>query len=124
MAEFPTDPQLAKTILAAEPLGCAQEIATVAAMVSVGSAVFYAPKDKKVIADNARRNFYRGGTGDHYALLCVFREWAETEFSSQWCVENYVQVRREWCHMLRYHGYDFRGIFQVTRSTIHADLVH
>lgn len=92
MAEFPTDPQLAKTILAAEPLGCAVEIATVAAMVSVGSAVFYAPKDKKVIADNARRNFYRGGAGDHCALLAVFTEWAETEFSSQWCLENYVQV--------------------------------
>lgn len=92
MAEFPVDPQLAKTILASEKLGCSAEIATVAAMVSVGSAVFYAPKDKKVIADNAKRNFYRGGGGDHTALLLVFQEWAETEYSSQWCHENFIQV--------------------------------
>lgn len=93
MAEFPVDPQLAKTILASEKLGCSSEIATVAAMVSVGSAVFYAPKDRKVIADNAKRNFYRGGGGDHTALLMVFQEWAETEYSSQWCHENFIQVR-------------------------------
>lgn len=93
MAEFPVDPQLAKVILASEKLGCSAEIATVAAMVSVGSAVFYAPKDRKVIADNAKRNFYRGGGGDHTALLMVFQEWAETEYSSQWCHENFIQVR-------------------------------
>jgi pre-mRNA-splicing factor ATP-dependent RNA helicase DHX16 len=93
MAEFPVDPQLAKAILASEKLGCSAEMATVAAMVSVGSAVFYAPKDRKVIADNARRNFYRGAAGDHSALLNVYREWAETEFSSQWCHENFIQVR-------------------------------
>lgn len=97
MAEFPVDPQLAKTILASEKLGCSAEIATVAAMVSVGSAVFYAPKDRKVIADNAKRNFYRGAGGDHTALLLVFQEWAETEYSSQWCHENFIQVLPTFC---------------------------
>ena len=64
-----------------------------ALQVSVGSAVFYSPKDKKVIADNARKNFYRGGAGDHVALMTVFNEWAESQFSLQWCMENFVQAR-------------------------------
>jgi pre-mRNA-splicing factor ATP-dependent RNA helicase DHX16 len=94
MAEFPVDPQLSKSLLASESLGCSEEMVTVASMVSCGSAVFYTPKDRKVIAQNAHRNFYRGAKGDHIALLAVFRDWAEADFSGQWCVENFVQARR------------------------------
>lgn len=43
-------------------------------------------------ADNARKNFFRPG-GDHMMLLNVFNQWKETDFSSQWCLENFVQVR-------------------------------
>lgn len=48
MAEFPLDPQLAKTLLAAETYGVAEQVATVCSMVSIGSSVFYRPKDKQV----------------------------------------------------------------------------
>lgn len=61
-------------------------------MVSIGSAVFYRPKDKAVHADNAHKNFHRGNVGDHMALLNVYNAWAETNFGAQWCYENYVQV--------------------------------
>lgn len=72
---------------------CSEEIATVCAMVSVGGAVFYRPKDKAVHADNAHNNFHRGAVGDHIALLNVFNGWAESNFSTQWCYENFVQAR-------------------------------
>jgi len=62
-------------------------------MVSIGGSVFYRPKDKQVFADNAHKNFSRGNVGDHIALLNVFDQWAETNFSTQWCFENYVQVK-------------------------------
>jgi hypothetical protein len=65
----------------------------VCAMVSVGGAVFYRPKDKAVHADNAHNNFHRGAVGDHVALLNVFAGWAESNFSTQWCYENFVQAR-------------------------------
>ncbi len=40
------------------------QIATICAMVSIGSSVFYRPKDKAVFADNAHKNFSRcGGAG-------------------------------------------------------------
>lgn len=71
---------------------CSEEAASVAAMLGVGGAVFYRPKDKAVHADNAHRAFHRGNVGDHIALLNVFNAWAESGFSTQWCYENFVQV--------------------------------
>ena len=93
MAEFPLEPMLSKMIVASDKYGCSEEITTVCAMLSCGSAVFYRPKDKAVHADAAHANFHRGGVGDHIALLNVYNGWAETEFSTQWCYENYCQVR-------------------------------
>lgn len=61
-------------------------------MLGVGNAIFYRPKDKAVHADNAHKNFNRGNVGDHIALLNVYNSWAETNFSSQFCYENFVQV--------------------------------
>ncbi len=72
---------------------CSEEAASIAAMLGVGGAVFYRPKDKAVHADNAHRAFHRGNVGDHIALLNVFNAWAESGFSTQWCYENFVQVR-------------------------------
>ena len=42
---------------------CSEEILTVVSMLSVGSSVFYRPKDKAVHADVAKLNFARGGGG-------------------------------------------------------------
>ncbi len=73
------------------------------------SAAAYSPtsQDKAVFADNAHKNFSRGGVGDHMALLAVYDGWAESNFSTQWCFENYVQVRaRPWagCGLARPDG--------------------
>eukprot|EP00884_Botryococcus_braunii_P008381 jgi/Botrbrau1/17544/Bobra.0864s0003.1 len=72
---------------------CSEEVATICAMMSIGNSVFYRPKDKAVHADNAHNNFHRGDVGDHMALLNVYNAWAESGFSTQWCYENFVQVR-------------------------------
>ncbi|PSC75579.1 pre-mRNA-splicing factor ATP-dependent RNA helicase DHX16 [Micractinium conductrix] len=93
MAEFPVDPMLAKMIIQSEKFGVSEEVCTIAAMVSVGGSVFYRPKDKAVHADNAHKAFHRGNVGDHMALLNVYNGWAETNFASQWCFENFVQIR-------------------------------
>ena len=93
MAEFPCDPQLAKMILASEKYKCSEEVVTIAAMLDVNNSIFYRPADKKVHADQARLNFARGGKGDHVALLTVYNEWVETNYSRQWCIENYIQEK-------------------------------
>lgn len=93
MAEFPLDPMLSKMIVASDKYECSDEIISIAAMLSIGSSIFYRPKDKQVHADNARLNFHMGNVGDHIALLKVYSSWKETNFSTQWCFENYIQVR-------------------------------
>ncbi|GBF92309.1 pre-mRNA-splicing factor ATP-dependent RNA helicase [Raphidocelis subcapitata] len=93
MAEFPLDPQLAKALLASEKFGVSEDVATVCAMVSIGSAVFYRPKDKALHADNAHKAFSRGGVGDHVMLLNCYNAWAEAGFSSAWCAESFVQAK-------------------------------
>lgn len=93
MAEFPLDPMLSKMIVAADKYKCSDEIISIAAMLSVGNSIFYRPKDKQVHADNARLNFHTGNVGDHIALLNVYNSWKETNYSTQWCYENFIQVR-------------------------------
>ena len=93
MAELLLDLMLSKTLIASEKFGVAEEIATICSMLSVSGAIFYRPKDKGIHADNAHRAFHRGDVGDHIALLNVFSNWAETNFSVQWCYENFVQAR-------------------------------
>ncbi|RDX78510.1 Pre-mRNA-splicing factor ATP-dependent RNA helicase DEAH1, partial [Mucuna pruriens] len=98
MAEFPLDPMLSKMIVASEKYKCSEDIISIAAMLSVGNSIFYRPKDKQVHADNARMNFHTGNVGDHTALLKVgivqvYNSWKETNYSTQWCYENYIQVR-------------------------------
>ena len=63
------------------------------AMLGVGNAIFYTPKDKKVHAENAHKAFHRGNLGDHIALLSVYNGYKENGSSSSWCYENFVQVR-------------------------------
>ncbi|XP_011701702.1 PREDICTED: putative pre-mRNA-splicing factor ATP-dependent RNA helicase DHX16 [Wasmannia auropunctata] len=92
MAEFPLDPMMAKMLLASEKYRCSEEIATIAAMLSVNGAIFYRPKDKIIHADAARKNFHVPG-GDHLTLLNVYNQWAQSDFSTHWCYENFIQHR-------------------------------
>ncbi|KAG0269632.1 hypothetical protein DFQ27_002853 [Actinomortierella ambigua] len=92
MAEFPGDPMLAKTLIMAEKYKCTEEVASIVAMLSVQNAIFYRPKDKKVHADKARQNLTKPG-GDHMTLLNIWDEWSESNYSIQWCYENFIQHR-------------------------------
>lgn len=92
MAEFPLDPMMAKMLIASEKYRCSEEIATIAAMLSVNGAIFYRPKDKLIHADTARKNFHVPG-GDHLTLLNVYNQWQQCDFSTHWCYENFIQHR-------------------------------
>jgi len=92
MAEFPLDPMLSKMMIASEKYACSEEILTICSMLTVNNSIFYRPKDKAVHADSARVNFNKP-QGDHLTLLNVYNQWKETEYSTQWCFENFVQHR-------------------------------
>ncbi|CAD6997191.1 unnamed protein product [Ceratitis capitata] len=92
MAEFPVDPMMGKMLLASEKYKCSEELVSIAAMLSVNSAIFYRPKDKIIHADTARKNFNHL-SGDHLSLLQVYNQWVDTDHSTQWCYENFIQYR-------------------------------
>jgi pre-mRNA-splicing factor ATP-dependent RNA helicase DHX16 len=93
MAELPLDPMMAKALLASEKFKCSDEVATICSMLSVNNAVFYRPKEKKLLADAAHAAFARGGGGDHIRLLNCYNQWRDSGYSNQWCYENFVQAR-------------------------------
>ena len=92
MAEFPADPMLSKALIASEKYKCSEDVLTIISMLSAGGSIFHRPKDRQVHADNAHKNFW-APSGDHLTLKNVYDQWVESEFSVQWCFENYVQHR-------------------------------
>ena len=93
MAEFPTDPMLARAILAADKHSCVEEVLSIIAMLGEASALFYRPKDKKLLADSARARFTLKEGGDHHSLLNIWNQWVDSDFSYVWARENFLQQR-------------------------------
>ncbi|KAI1270155.1 P-loop containing nucleoside triphosphate hydrolase protein [Xylariaceae sp. FL1019] len=93
MAEFPTDPILAKAVLAADKYKCVDEVLSVVSMLSEASALFFRPKDKKIHADSARNRFTVKDGGDFLTLLNIWDQWVDSDFSPVWARENFLQQR-------------------------------
>ena len=93
MAELPLDPKASKAIIAAGKLGCVEEVLSILAMLQEGPSIFYRPKNQAVEADARHAYFARGGVGDHIALLNIWNEFVEADFSYQWARENYLQIK-------------------------------
>ncbi|CZS87912.1 probable pre-mRNA splicing protein PRP2 [Rhynchosporium graminicola] len=93
MAEFPMDIMLAKSVLAADKLGCVEEVLSIVSMLSEAAALFFRPKDKKLHADSARARFTVKEGGDHLTLLNIWNQWVDNDFSPIWSKENFLQQR-------------------------------
>lgn len=93
MAEFPTEPMLAKAVLAADKEGCVEEVLSIVSMLGEASALFFRPKDKKIHADSARNRFTVKEGGDHLTLLNIWNQWVDSDFSPVWARENFLQQR-------------------------------
>ncbi|OAQ97497.1 hypothetical protein LLEC1_00830 [Akanthomyces lecanii] len=93
MAEFPTDPMLAKAVIAADKESCVDEVLSIVSMLGEASALFFRPKDKKIHADSARNRFTVKDGGDHLTLLNVWNQWVDSDYSPIWSKENFLQQR-------------------------------
>jgi pre-mRNA-splicing factor ATP-dependent RNA helicase DHX16 len=92
MAEFPLDPMLSKTVISSDALGCTREVVTIVSMLSLQNSVFFRPKDRKEAADSARKAF-EDSLGDHLSLLNIWRQYEESNYSNQWCLEHFIQIK-------------------------------
>ncbi len=93
MAQFPTEPMVAKALIASDSLGCVEEVLSIVSMVQEAGALFYRPKDKKIHADSARARFTAKEGGDHLTYLNIFNQWVDNDFSTIWAKENFLQQR-------------------------------
>ncbi|CAD7930179.1 unnamed protein product [Amoebophrya sp. A25] len=92
MAEFPLEPMMAKALISSQKYQVVDEVVSICSVLTCGDALFFRPKEKALHADNAKKNFHRAG-GDHFMMLNIYKQWEDTGFSQQWCVENYLQYR-------------------------------
>ncbi|KAK4423932.1 putative pre-splicing factor ATP-dependent RNA helicase DEAH4 [Sesamum alatum] len=95
MAELPLEPSLSRTLLEANECGCLSHALTVAAMLSAETTLLLGQSKS---ADKKRKhtpsNLPDGsGLGDHIQLLQIFELWHQTDYNTDWCKENNLQVR-------------------------------
>ena len=92
MIQYPIDPSLTKCIIASIKYKCLKEIITIVSMLSIGSSVYYDSNDDKNNSNKAH-SMFEHNEGDHFALLQIYNEWEETDFSNIWCTENYIHPK-------------------------------
>ncbi|KAF5530173.1 ATP dependent RNA helicase [Fusarium mexicanum] len=91
MADFPMEPSLAKVLIAAVDLECADEVLSIVSMLNIPT-VFYRPKEKQSQADQKKAKFH-DPHGDHLTFLNVYNSWKQSGYSAPWCFENFIQAR-------------------------------
>ncbi|CAE8599003.1 unnamed protein product, partial [Polarella glacialis] len=91
MADFPVDPHLSKTIVAACSRGCVSEVLAIIAMLSVPPP-FSRPRHAQKAADRAHRNF-ASGYGDHLSLLTAYSQYSNNGSKADYCHEHFLSER-------------------------------
>lgn len=94
MAELAVvEPMMAKTLLAASGFGCLSEILTIAAMTSLGGAVWIQHDGDRKNMESARRKF-AAEEGDHLTLLNVYQTFiSKGRKESRFCHENFLNYK-------------------------------
>ena len=98
LAMFPLEPQYAAAVLASEKHSCTADVMSVVALLSSSSPLFPDSSSQRDAANEARTKF-RHPSGDHWAMLNVFRAYDEVCASEgkssrkDWCKRNFVSQR-------------------------------
>lgn len=93
MAELAVEPMMAKTLLSAQGFGCLSEMLTIAAMTSLGGAVWFHHDGEKKSMETARRKF-AVEEGDHLTLLNVYKAFiTKGRKESKFCKDNYLNFK-------------------------------
>ena len=106
MAEYPLDPQLARTLLASPAHQCSNEILSLVALLSV-PALFLRPRTAAAAAADRAKAYFAHPSGDHLTLLNAYHAYKQQErlhaagdsggngegALQQWCAAHYLQYR-------------------------------
>ena len=92
MIQLPIDPSLTKCILSSLKYKCFNQVLTIVSMLSIGASVYYESNDDKSDSNKAH-SMFEHREGDHFALLQIYNQWEETDFSNIWCKENFIHPK-------------------------------
>ncbi|KAI1753849.1 P-loop containing nucleoside triphosphate hydrolase protein [Xylaria castorea] len=93
MAELAVEPMMAKTLLSAPSFDCVNEVLTIAAMTSLGGAVWVQQDGNKKQMESARHKF-AAEEGDHLTLLNVYQAFVtKGKKESRFCHENHLNFK-------------------------------
>lgn len=133
MVRLPLDPRIARMVLEAKKHGCVEDIATIAALLSVRS-VFPRPKDKESEADEAHAKF-KDNKSDALTFLRVWKAYKVSGFDKGWCLKNFLHSRSLWeaknirdqlLHILRQSDVEITqsGDDEVVMKSVAAGLIY
>jgi HrpA-like RNA helicase len=78
-------------LLSSEKFHCTEEILSIISLLGESAALFFRPKEKKLMADSARDAFTK--TSDHLTLLEIYNQWIDSGYSAQWSRDNFLQYK-------------------------------
>lgn len=90
-AEIPLHPMLGRTLIASCALGCALEMVTIAAALSVQS-IWVSSRGRQKELDEAKFRF-AAAEGDHITYLNVYEGYLQSRKSAQWCHKNLINYQ-------------------------------
>ncbi|GMM53261.1 DEAH-box RNA-dependent ATPase [Starmerella bacillaris] len=107
MSNVPLDPEPAKSLLTSSSLGCSSEILTILSMLACPSVYDTAKrelgkgnrKEKQRVFLQQQKNIKQAHSmlkrheGDHFTLLHIYNKWEQSNFSRDWCKNNYIQYQ-------------------------------
>lgn len=126
MAELPLDPKIGRMIIAAESLGCIDDVIVVASGLSAPKSIFNRPKDKEADADYAHYEF-RDIASDFLTLLKVWCAYEASNFDREWCSKNFLNwrtleemrdIQRQLRHILWQRGIKIERADAVNKDAI------
>lgn len=91
MAKMPLEPRVARMVLEAAKHGCTEEVATVAAFLSVRT-VFARPKGKEYEADLAH-SLFKDPQSDVLTFLTIWKEYVAHNRNAAWCFDNFLNTK-------------------------------
>ncbi len=92
MAALPLEPRVSRMVIEAKKHGCVEDVATIAAFMSVGRSVFARPKEKEREADRAHFQF-KNPQSDMLTFLKVWRKYEASNFNRDWCFKNFLMSK-------------------------------
>jgi len=93
MSEFPLPPTYAKMLLMSGEYGCAEEVASIAALLQVES-VFQTPYGQASARARMMKRKFEVAEGDLLTLLNVYSAFVESGSTKHFCNQNYLHYKR------------------------------